>query len=247
MKKLSIVCLAVVMAVAFGYGSALAESQSSSKAAAATSLITLIEQTDVTGSWHTILGTAIKVPEQKDLVFHVSLECGLFTDTLVKSKGGTKDTSTADVNIKVRVKLIDEDDNVTYANPNKDGGIVFASRSQELSARFGGILTDEDLVCTTNCVVDETTGETSCITTCTINDLTVEEEELQLILNTMNANAFNFLAPNLRSGVYTAEVEAEIDSSNSSEAGSADAWATIGLGSLIVDEIRMENGSDGSN
>jgi len=67
----------------------------------------------------------------------------------------------------------------------------------------------------------------------------VTEEELRLILDTMTANAFNFIAPNLSSGIYEVVVEAEISSDGMAGSGSFDAFATVGLGSLVVDEIRM--------
>ncbi len=226
MKKLPITCLTIVLTVFFICGTSLAQSLPSSKSAVAISEITLIRSTPETHSWDPILYTSIKVPEQKDLVFHVSLECGLYTDTHVKSKGGNTDTSTAEATIKVRVRVNDENGNLAmYAGPSGENGIVFARRSQELMAKFGGILTDDSITCNENgCIIDYTK---------------VTEEELQLILSTMASNAFNFLAPNLSSGIYEIVVEAEISSAGMAGAGSFDAYATIGMGSLVVDEIRM--------
>jgi hypothetical protein len=226
MKKLSIVSLVLVLMVFLLFQTALAESLPSSKSAVAISDITLIRSTPATHSWDPILYTSIKVPEQKDLVLHVSLECGLYTDTLVKSKGGAKDTSGAEASVKVRIKVNDENGNlVMYAGPAGENGIVFARRSQELMAKFGGILTNDSISCDANgCAIDYTK---------------VTEEELQLILDTMSANAFNFLAPNLSSGIYEIVVEAEINSGGKAGAGSYDAFAAIGMGALVVDEIRM--------
>ncbi|MGD8764474.1 MAG: hypothetical protein PVG87_19365 [Desulfobacteraceae bacterium] len=226
MKKLSITGFTIILTVFFVFATSMAESLPSSKSAVATSDIMLIESTTETQSWDPILITSIKVPEQKDLVFHVSMECGLYTNTHVKSKGGKEDTSTAEATIKVRVRVNDENGNLfMYAGPAGENGIVFASRSQELMAKFGGILTNDSITCNENgCIIDYTK---------------VTDEELRLILSTMTANAFNFLAPNLSSGIYEIVVEAEISSAGSADAGSFDAYATIGLGSLVVDEIRM--------
>lgn len=226
MKKVTITCLTIALAVFYVFGTSAAESLPSSKSAAATSEITLIQSTPETHSWDPILITSIKVPEQKDLVFHVSLECGLYTNTHVKSKGGKEDTSTAEATIKVRVGVNDENGNlVMYAGPAGENGIVFARRSQELMAKFGGILTDDSITCSEEgCVIDYSK---------------VTDEELKLLLSTMAANAFNFLVPNLSSGIYEIVVEAEISSAGKADAGSSDAYATIGMGSLVVDEIRM--------
>ena len=76
---------------------------SSAKGSAAISGATIIDATDQTNSWDPVLSTYIKVPQDKELVFDVSLECGLYTDTLVRSKGGNKDTSTAMADVKVHV------------------------------------------------------------------------------------------------------------------------------------------------
>ena len=50
-----------------------------------------------------VLATQLRTSQQKDLVIGVSLECGLFTRTLVRSKGGNKDESTADATVQVYV------------------------------------------------------------------------------------------------------------------------------------------------
>lgn len=92
MKKFSITSFTIFLTVFFIFGTALAESLPSAKSAVAISDITLIQSTTETHSWDPILVSSIKVPEQIDLVFHVSLECGLYTDTLVKSKGGNVDS-----------------------------------------------------------------------------------------------------------------------------------------------------------
>ncbi|MEH6466904.1 MAG: hypothetical protein V7722_04670 [Porticoccus sp.] len=95
---------------------------------------------------------------------------------------------------------------------------------------------DEDNVCL---VADPDTGAIK------IDENCLRPEELTLILSTMNANAFNFVSPNLRQGTYRIEAVAEIDTGGSAEAGSFDARATLGRGSLIVDEVRFIKDSDG--
>ena len=45
--------------------------------------------------------------------------------------------------------------------------------------------------------------------------------------------------PDLSSGIYEIVVESEIGSAGLAGAGSSNAYATVGLGSLVVDEIRM--------
>src|SRR5262245_45079313 len=56
--------------------------------------------------WVDVLATQIKTPNQKDLTFDVAMQCGIVTDTTVKSGGGTQSAATARGNIAVRV-LVD--------------------------------------------------------------------------------------------------------------------------------------------
>ena len=100
-----------------------------------------------------ILETNLKTGNQKHILIGVSLECGNFTDTLVRSKGGKKESSTAIASVRVSVWV----DGVgaipsisSFASPTlSDGtsigpagndGIVFCRRSQTLEATFQGIL-----------------------------------------------------------------------------------------------------------
>ncbi len=233
MKKiLLIINLLVITSILLAFGTASAGSLPSSKSAVAVSDLNGMSNTN---SWETILTSQIKVPEWKDLAFDVSLECGLSTRTRAKSKGGNVDSSTAEASVKVRVKVTHEDDTITYAAPAGKEGVVFCRRTQTLTAKFQGLIE--------GCIDEE--GHIN------INDACLEPEEVELILDTMNANAFNFLVPNVDSGIHTVEVQAEIDTctgNRDAETGAcivgeadADAIATIGLGSMVVEEIRMAN------
>lgn len=239
MSKLGIGLISI-LAIVLAFGNAFAQMPSAKGSAAITGL-TLIEATAETHSWDPVLSTFIKVPQQKELVFDVALQCGLFTSTHVKSKGGKTDTSTATVSIDVHVKLepvIDVDhDGIPilgapfYAHPGgENNGVTYAKRTQDLMAKFGGIYTCEDLDGNGMITLDE------CVVT---------EEELRLILDTLNANAFNFIAPDLEQGEYKVTVEAEIKTDTDSQAGSAEAWGLVGMGSMVVDEVRFIKNDSG--
>src|SRR5947207_1710194 len=45
--------------------------------------------------WVDVLKTQIKTSSQKDLVFDAALQCGIVTDTTVKSSGGTTSSATS--------------------------------------------------------------------------------------------------------------------------------------------------------
>jgi len=99
--------------------------------------------------WTTILSSAIKTSNPSDLFVNVSLECGLYTSTIVKSKNGNKDTSTAYAGVKVKV-LVDGDETLP-------GDVTFCKREQALTATFQGLLTGTDgsSCLVTNALTDE--------------------------------------------------------------------------------------------
>jgi hypothetical protein len=191
--------------------------------------------------WHTVLASQIKMANAKDLLMNASLQCGIVTDTTVKSQNATAtssyDTAEARGTIRVRVKLTDPNGNVSYAQPSSGidatgattAGIVYCDRVQTLKAKFSGL----------SCTADLTTGAVTC----------ASPEELELILKTLNANAFNFVAPNLLSGVYNVEVQARssVATSTSGTGGSlASANAFVGAGSVSVESVRMIQGNTGT-
>src|ERR1043166_7817884 len=94
--------LALSLVVATAYA---ADTQPSAKVTAKTANLTLVDWTAGTEGWQTLLSNTIKTANQKDLFISAAFEVGLFTQTLVSSKNLTKDTSTADANVQVRVLL----------------------------------------------------------------------------------------------------------------------------------------------
>ena len=173
--------------------------------------------------WQTILENNIKTANQKDLFINPSLEVGLLTDTLVRSKNGVPDTSLASAGVEVRV-LIDNQE----ALP---GIVTYGRRTQTLTATFQGLID--------GCLVfDPVAGSV------TIDETCVLPEELQLILETMNANSFNFIKADVASGVHKVEVQARINLGGSAQLGSAKAEALIGKGSVTIESVRMIRGED---
>jgi hypothetical protein len=221
MKKLLSLTLLVVVLAALALGSVSAQSgQPASKVTAAVSSITILKASEAQ-PWKSILSNTLKTPNQKDLFVDVSLECGLYTDTLVKS-AGTKDTATAEAGVYVQV-LVD-------GQPAYPGEVVFCRRTQTLSALFGGIMQE----CT------DANGDG----TITYDECTWTPEELQLILDTMNANSFNFVLDDLPAGVHTIDVQARISTQAEAGAGAAKATGTVGKGSVTVESVRMIKGEE---
>lgn len=221
MKKLSIVFLAVVMAVAFGFGSAFADN---AKVSAQCSNVSLVGGTD----YVPIFTQVIRTPNNWDLFIDVSLECGLTTNTKVVSKQLAKAVAEAEAIVMVRV-LVD-------GVPAEPGEIIFARRHQTLIAEFAGdisgaIIVNPDL-------------------SVTIDPELIEPEMLQLILDTMAAHSFNFIAPDVSVGDHTVVVEAKLYYLASPEGTvledetSAAADAYLGKGSVTIEEVRMVKGED---
>jgi hypothetical protein len=134
-----------------------------SKATAMVSELTLIdwsgtddELNPYDSGWTTILTQNIKTPNQKDLFIDVSLETGLWTRTLVRSKVtasdplGEWDTSKAQAQILVRVGI--DGNYASLPVGMQEAGVAFPrevtfdEREQELSAKFMGIFTGDCLL-----------------------------------------------------------------------------------------------------
>lgn len=195
-----------------------ADTQPSSKVTAKTSRLTLIPSTQTTSGWTSVLTNTIKTSSQKDLFIGASFEVGLYTKTLVKSKNMVSDTSVAQGMVQVRV-LIDG----AVAEP---GVVVFGRRSQTLSAtlegQIGGALS-----------VDPTTGSI------VVDPTLVNAETIELILATLDAATFNFVALDVPQGVHTITVQARINTRGSAQEGEFEAKALVGKGSMLVESVRL--------
>ncbi len=123
-SQVVIAMVALSLATVSGYAQT---SQPSAKVTAKTANFTLLPSTTGTGGWQTLLSNTIKTSNQKDLFIGASFEVGLYTQTLVSSKNMTKDTSTADARVQVRVLL----DGTRVVEP---GNVVYGRRKQTLSA-----------------------------------------------------------------------------------------------------------------
>jgi hypothetical protein len=194
--------------------------QPSSKFAFSTSSLTLIEETTGTSDWVTILSSPIKTPAAKEVYVSASLEAGLYTQTLVRSKNKQKDTSTASVAIQVRA-LID-------GTPMPPGTVTYAARTQTLSATLEGAISGCLSVVTNPDGTQSIVLDPDCVT----------PEEIELILNTLNAASFNFVASNVPVGTHMISLQARISSSTSSQTGTASAKALVGKGTMVGQVLR---------
>jgi len=197
----------------------------SSKATFETSDLILIPETTGTSDWVTVLSGIIKTPQDKDMFISGSLEAGIFTQTNVKSKGNVKDTSTATVSIQVRA-LVDGE----VVAP---GVVTYAARTQTLSATLEGAIAG----CLT--IVTNADGSLSIV----LDENCVTPEEIDLILATLNAASFDFVAVDVPVGVHTVSIQARITTSGSAQNGSFTALGFVGKGTMIVTEQRLVKGA----
>src|SRR5580765_8471939 len=204
-----IALLTLSLAAVSGYAQT---SQPSSKVTAKTANLTLIDwNTTGTSGWQTLFSNTIKTANQKDLFISASFEVGLYTDTLVSSKNMVKDTSTAEASVQIQV-LLD-------GKAVQPGPVVYGRRKQTLSATLEGAIA--------GCLsIDPVTGGIVVDETC------VQPEIIQLILETMDAASFNFVAVDVPQGVHTITVQASIDTTTSVQTGSASAKGLVGKGSM---------------
>jgi hypothetical protein len=212
----------LALAVALSVSTGQAQSQPSAKVTAKTANLTLLPETAGTGDWQTVLANTIKTANQKDLFISASFEVGLFTQTKVSSKNNVSDTSTATANVQVRVLL----DGTRIVEP---GQVVYGRRTQTLTATLEGAIAG----CLT--LVTNADGSVSIV----LNPACVTPETIELILDSMDAASFNFVAVDVPQGVHTVSVQARIDTTGSAQTGSWLALGTVGKGTVTVESVRL--------
>jgi hypothetical protein len=201
-------------------GAVQSAGQPSAKFAFSTSELALIKQTSGTNGWVTVLSAPLKTPAAKEVFVNASLETGLFTQTLVRSKNNKKDTSTASVAIQVQA-LID-------GTPVPPGTVTYAARTQTLSATLEGAIAG----CLT--IVNNADGTQSIV----LDQNCVTPEEIELILTTLNAASFGFVATNVPVGTHVVSLQARITSTTSVDTGTASAEALVGKGTMVCEVLR---------
>ena len=241
MKKVIAIVLAVVLMAMLGATGVFAEQNpnASAKATAQITGLTVISHSEVVQpddeaedawvynistnpeGWHVVLNQTIKTANNKDLFIDASLLSGLYTKTVVRSKGGDKEASAAAGAVLLAVTVDYGTDDEVIAFP---GPIVYNARAQVLTATLQGIV---DLV-------DENGGWLNI----------TAPEEIGLFIATMSANSFNFIVDDLDAGMHTVEVWVKCVTYAGTSKGSAEAVAAIGLGSVTIEEVRMVKGED---
>jgi len=234
MKKFVSIFAIVTVFAMFGATSAFA--LASSKFAAEVSDLMLIPPPPPTSGskdtpFRTVLSTMIKTPNKKDLLIGGSFETALFTQTQVTGKNGSTSTSSASATLEVRVLIDGQPFNKSTGTGAFPPIVMYDHRAQTLSATLGGVIQ--------SCTVNLVTGVINVATDCTVTD-----EMINLILETMSAHHFNFVAANLDPGVHTVEIQVRSGTTaDTSPAGfgTASATAGVGRGSLTVEEVRAIN------
>ncbi len=238
MKKIITLALVIVLLLSFGVGGALAEQNpnASAKATAQIANLSVISvsvaaqgdddaddawvdnfNTNPLG-WHVILKQSIKTANDKDLFIDVSLLSGLYTKTVVRSKGD-KEASVAAGAVLLAVTVDYGTDDQVIAFP---GPIIYNARAQLLTATLQGIVDLDEF------------GEL----------IITDAEEIGLFIATMSANSFNWIVPDLSSGMHNVEVWAKAVTYAGTSKGSAKGIAAIGLGSVTIEEVRMVKGEN---
>ena len=212
---------AILVALIGGGSSAFAQSAKNSIQIKGPLLVPAVQVNSVgtnqtyDGQWTQVLSCAMQTANQKDLQIGLSGQFGLYTDTLVASKNGTKDSATAEGSIEARV-LLDGIPLDAIANSGP-GPVVMARRAQTLMAVLGGFF--------------DSTGQ-------------LTNEQIQLILDTEEANHFDWIASNVTAGNHIISVEVRVSLKSNSGAGSAAAGGSMGWGSLSVESIRLVKGAN---
>ena len=160
---------------------------------------------------------SIKMPSAKELMIGLSAQVALFTSTQAKGKRGTYSKAVATAEGGVTLYACNEKAQVAECFDAAPGYVTLAKRSQTLEAILAGVIEDCDVEVTlidTNGdgIPDDASGEFS------LSDCEVLDEMIALGIDTMSANHFNFLMPNLPQGEYTIYAKFQTESSATAEA-----------------------------
>lgn len=165
------------------------------------------------------LDVPIKTANKSDLLVGVSLQSSVLTETKTKGKNGEVSTSVAQGTVEVCLEV--DDGAFTDFAPDC---VTFEMRKQTLTTKLSGVLTCP--------------GDNFCSVT--------DDEEVNLLLETMSANHFNFVVRNLTPGDHT--ITAEITGTtytNCSGNDGCSAQVAVGPGSITVEEARATNDGTG--
>jgi hypothetical protein len=211
----------------------------------------------------------IKVPQGKELLVGLSAEVGLTTDTSIKGKNGGAAKAIAGakgvvVIVAHRIGDCSPGDGNSCGTVAAPGDVTLNSRVQTLNATLGGVIES----CTdgfgdnddpTDGIGNDPDGTIDVSTECIVTD-----EEIGLMLETVSANHFNFVLPNLDQGEYnitayfTTRADAAIDIDECTVGGDVDdgclggdgevsasafAKAFIGKYMMTVQQVRAVKGS----
>jgi len=167
------------------------------------------------------LNIPIKTANKSDLLVGVSLQSSVLTETKTKGRNGDINLSVAEGAVEVCLEV-----SGVYEALAPDC-VVFEMRRQTLETKLSGVLTcpTED-----DPLIDDF---------CTITD----DEEVNLLLETMSANHFNFVVKNVGPGnhVVTATITGTTDTSCLSTGEDCRAEVAVGPGSITVEEVRATN------
>ena len=215
----------------------------SAKFAASVSDTVLVPDTGDFGPTE-VLDIEIKTSNKADLLIGVSLETALYTQTKAKGKNGSADSETASGEVEVCV-TVDQQNTAPDVHPEC---VTFDYRAQTLNTVLGGVISSCEDTCTFDDMNngdpadDICTGEPDGIITVAF-ECTVTDEEIELILDTMSAHHFNFVARDLSSGTHEISVWVEGDVEASS--GDSSAMVGVGNGSLTVEQVKAVNSGAG--
>ena len=143
------------------------------------------------------------------------------TETKTKGRNGDTNLSVAEGSVEVCLEVSGDYEALA------PGCVVFEMRRQTLETKLSGVL-------------DCPTGDTTDVDDfCTI----VDDEEVNLLLETMSANHFNFVVKNVGPGehIVTATITGATDTSCFSTGEDCRAEVAVGPGSITVEEVRATN------
>jgi hypothetical protein len=231
-RLISIIVSTTALAVAAPLAGYAASTNASAKVTLQTSYVNVLgpftastgTTSNISSGWQTVLQQDIKMANDHDLLINAGFEVGLLTSTTVSSKLMVTDTSTATASIKVKALV----DGVEAA----PGEVVYGKRTQQLSATLEGALVTGISNCLS--IITNSAGGLQIV----VDTNCVQPEIIKLLDDSVSANSFIFVAPNLASGFHNIEIQARIDALGDNQNGSFTATGLMGKGTMTAESVR---------
>lgn len=187
----------------------------------------------------TVMHKSVQLSASQSLFVSPSLVTGLYTSTKNNGGNNTKtqtstSTSVAEGGVFMRAVLVSSSGKVIVGEPVASCSADAILGCYKNSSNVYGVTLNQRVQTLTSAL-------SSCITSSTGVDCNTSEF-VGLVLQTTSAHTFNFIFSNVGQGTYALKIQAAVNSSATTDNGTAVGAAAFGLGDVLINTVRLVHG-----